>query len=293
MRVILHAGVHCTDEDRLLKCLLRNGDDLRREGMSVPGPSRYRTLMGEVVNAMASSAPHPNAREALLDSLLDMPPETTKRLFLSNPNLFSVPRLALEDGVIYRRAEERLARIAQLFRGDTITLFLGLRDFASLVPALHATTPHSSVAEVLGGADPTVFRWSDFLRRLRAALPEIQITVWCNEDTPILWGQIVREAAGLPIGRQIIGAFDVFSDIVSEEGMRRFRAFLKDNPAVTEAQKRRAMIALLERYVLPEAIEEELDLPGWSQDLVQMLGELYDADLDEIDAIPGVRLILP
>lgn len=293
MQVIIHAGVHCTDEDRLLKCLLRNGDDLRRLGVAVPGPSRYRILLSEAVNAMGQAAPHPDAREALLDALLDMPLDSTQRLFLSHPNLFSVPRLALEEGKIYRKAVERLRRLASLFDGDEIALFLGLRDFASLIPAIYATTPHTDVHDVLFGADPLTLRWSEFLQTLRAELPEMKITVWCNEDTPLIWGQIVREAAGLAPDQPIIGAFDVFGSIVEEEGLRRFRAFLKENPTVNEVQKRRAMIAILERYARADAVEEELEMPGWDQSLVYSLGANYDADLDAIAAIPGIRLILP
>jgi len=33
MQIALHAGVHNTDEDRLLKCLLKNRDKLREDGV--------------------------------------------------------------------------------------------------------------------------------------------------------------------------------------------------------------------------------------------------------------------
>ena len=40
-------------------------------------------------------------------------------------------------------------------------------------------------------------------------------------------------------------------------------------------------------------MEEELDLPGWNGAYVDMLSELYEADLEVIAAMPGVRLLTP
>ncbi len=41
MQIALHIGAHCTDEDRLLKCLLMNKEILSDVGTAVPGPGRY------------------------------------------------------------------------------------------------------------------------------------------------------------------------------------------------------------------------------------------------------------
>ncbi|SDY41568.1 hypothetical protein SAMN05444340_107153 [Citreimonas salinaria] len=293
MQVILHCGVHCTDDDRLLKGLLRNADMLRAEGTAVPGPSRYRTLLSEIVNALDTGTPAPAARDVVLDEILDMPAESTDRVVLCHPDLFSVRRIALAGGRLYRKAESRLAMLRDLFAEDQVELVLGLRDMGSFLPALLAATPHEHLDEVLHGADPTALRWSDLIVRIRAAVPGMPITVWCNEDTPLLWGQILREVAGLPPDRKITGAFDLFGEIVRDEGMRRFRAFLKDNPGVSEDQKRRLMAAFLDKYAIEDALEEELDLPGWDATGLEALSAAYDADLDRIAEIPGVRVLVP
>mgnify|MGYP002826099982 CR=1 FL=1 len=44
---------------------------------------------------------------------------------------------------------------------------------------------------------------------------------------------------------------------------------------------------------LDEAMEEELDLPGWDAAYVEMLTELYDEDVCQIGQMPGVTLIEP
>ncbi|MCR8550294.1 hypothetical protein M4578_20930 [Salipiger sp. P9] len=293
MQISLHIGVHCTDEDRLLKGLLRNADDFRKDGVSIPGPSRYRNLLSDAINNLGDNQPAAEAREVLLDAILDDDPDKVDRLILSHEKLLSVPKLVLVGGRLYRRLEQRLAAMQRLFPGDEIELFVGLRDFATFLPALLRASPVQSFEELLCGVDPMHLRWSDMIRRIQAELPSMPITVWCNEDTPLIWGEILREMAGIEMTRKIIGSFDIFSEIISAEGMTRFRIFLKENPTVNEAQKRRVMTAFLDKYALDDAIEEELDLPGWDDTYVDMLTELYDEDVWQIGQMPGVKLITP
>ncbi|NDW00064.1 hypothetical protein [Salipiger sp. PrR002] len=293
MQVILHIGVHCTDEDRLLKGLLRNACDFHREGISIPGPSRYRMLLSEVVSQLGAGAPAPEAREVMLDAILSEDPALVKRVILSHETLLSVPKLALEGGEIYRKAERRLQAVAKIFDGDDLQILIGLRDFATWIPAMLRATPHETPESFLAGADPMQLRWSDLIARIRQALPDVPLLLWCNEDTPLLWGQILREAAGIEAERKIIGSFDLFSELVSPEAMQRFRGFLRENPQVSEAQKRRVMAAFLEKYALPEAMEEELDMPGWDAAYVDMLTELYDEDVWQISQMDGVRVLAP
>ncbi|MBN9890086.1 hypothetical protein [Salipiger abyssi] len=293
MQIILHLGVHCTDEDRLLKGLLRNAGDFRKDGVSIPGPSRYRRLLSEAVASLGDASPSDGARDVLIDAILDDDPDQVERLILSHENLLSMPKLALDGGRLYRKLEQRLSALQRLFEGDEIGLFVGLRDFATFLPAMYRKTPHQAFEAFLNGADPMHLRWSEVIGRMRRTAPEMPITVWCNEDTPLIWGQIMRDMAGIEMSRKIIGSFDIFSEIINPEGMRRFRAFLKENPSVNEIQKRRVMMAFLEKYALDDAIEEELDLPGWDGAYVDMLTELYDEDVLEIGQMPGVTLITP
>ena len=108
MQVILHSGVHFTDEGRFLKAMQRNAPLLREVGVAIPGPSRYRTLLSEAAHRLAGGTPAPEAREVLLDGLLDEDWGGIDRIILSHPNFFSVPRLAMQGGVVYRKAEERI-----------------------------------------------------------------------------------------------------------------------------------------------------------------------------------------
>ncbi|WP_424987798.1 hypothetical protein [Microbulbifer sp. S227A] len=291
MQVIFHTGAHCTDGDRILKCLLRNKQGFSERGIAIPGPGKYRELLGQSFRAMSTTAPAPDAREVLMDAILDE--EHADRMILSNAYFLGSRRFAVQDGQFYPAAPERVTHLHRLFRGDKLTLFMGLRNPATFLPAVLGNATPEHLADVLGGADPGSLRWSDCLRRIRAAAPDMEMTVWCNEDTPLLWAHIIRQMAGLRADEKIVGGFDLLTDLITREGMQRFRAYLHKYPRLNENQKRGVIAAFLENFAIPEQVEEELDLPGWTDDLVGELTEAYDDDLARIRQIPGVTLIDP
>lgn len=291
MKVILHAGAHATDGGKLLRCLLRNADDLRARAVAVPGPSRYRQLLSGSLNALDKADPAPDARDILLENILSEDPDSFGRIILSHDHLFCVPKIALGSGRMYPRADERMRNAARLFETDQIELFIGIRNPATWLPAVYAETPHQSFDSFLNGTEPAYLRWSEVIERIQIALPDLPITVWCNEDSPLIWGEILRAMAGLPSGAKIAGAFDLLSRIMSEEGMRRFRAFLHEHPGISEPHKRRVMIAFLDKYALDEAVEEELDIPGWTDEYVDALTDLYERDIEIIANMRNVTLI--
>ncbi|MDU8929111.1 hypothetical protein RXV86_17085 [Alisedimentitalea sp. MJ-SS2] len=291
MQLVFHVGLHRTDEDRILKCLLKNRGDFADEGTLVPPPGRYRKLIGETVAALSKAQPAPDAREILLDTILEG--EAADRLLLSNQNFFSFPKFAASNGVFYHKAVTRVGQLKQLFAGDQIELFFALRDPASFLPALFEKAPVDDFVEMTSGVDPRDLRWSELVARLREAHPDVPLTIWCNEDSPLIWAQIIREMAGIEPGRKIQGGFDLLAEIMTREGMKRFRAYLKDRPVMTEIQKRRVMVAFLDKFAREDMIEEELDLPGWTEELVDELSEIYEEDIYEIARMPGVNFIQP
>ena len=75
--------------------------------------------------------------------------------------------------------------------------------------------------------------------------------------------------------------------------MQRFAAYLKSHPDMTEIQKRRVISAFLDKFALEEEIEAELDLAGWTKDLMDDMTDVYDEDMLEVQRIPGITLIAP
>jgi hypothetical protein len=291
MQLVLHTGVHYTEQDRLAQSLLRNAAELAASGTLMPKPERYRGRMREMLNAMHRTALSEDARQILLDTIGTK--RAPERLILSDPNFFRTAGTAVQEGVLYPAAAHRMAYMAQAFHTDQIEIFMTIRNPAAVLPILNSVATHPADDKFWGGRNPRDLRWSETLSEIRSAVPEIPITVWCNEDMPMIWGQVMREIAGLAADAKIQGSFDLLYTIMSKEGMQRFRAYLNNHPEMSELQKRRVIAAFLDKFALEDEIEEELDMPGWTEELVEELTDIYDRDVEVIEQIPGVRLITP
>lgn len=291
MQVVIHAGAHKTDEDRLVTCLRDNFEALRARGTLVPLPESYRRPIRELFQTAQANALPEDARASVLG--VTGADETTARIVLSNHGFFGTPKMTVGSGRFYAAAEMRLAQVRQMFAGDDIELFLALRNPATFLPALLPDTPFATVADLLRGDDPTTLRWSETVARLRAAFPDMALTVWCNEDTPLIWGEVLRKMAGVEAEMPLAGEFALLPEIMTAPGLKRFRDYIESRPGLTEEQKRRVVAAFLDKFADEEAIEEELDVPGWDAALVDHLSALYDADIEAIAAMDGVTFIAP
>ncbi|PKQ11133.1 MAG: hypothetical protein CVT70_15855 [Alphaproteobacteria bacterium HGW-Alphaproteobacteria-1] len=291
MQVVIHAGAHRTDEDRLVTCLRDNFEVLRARGTLVPAPESYRRPIRELFQTAQANALPEDARASVLS--VTGADEVTARLVLSNHGFFGTPKMTVGSGRFYAAAEMRLAQMRRMFAGDGIELFLALRNPATFLPALLPDTPFATVADLLRGDDPMTLRWSETVARLRAAFPDMALTVWCNEDTPIIWGEVLRKMAGVEAEMPLVGEFALLSEIMTAPGLKRFHDYVASRPGLTEEQKRRVVAAFLDKFADETAIEQELDVPGWDAPLVDRLSALYDADIETIAAMDGVTFIAP
>ena len=291
MQIVYHIGANCTDQDRLLKSILKNAEALAQQGIKVPGPGKYRRLIRETIQALDGQDPQPDTREILIDAILD--DEQCNRVVMSHAQFMCVHRRVFEGGIFYALAEDKLLGLADLFPDDEIEIFMGIRDPATFVPAVFGDSPATDFERFMHGLTPQDLRWSDLVARIRKILPNAALTVWCNEDTPLIWAQLIREMAGIDPLTKITGGFDLLSSIMSAEGMKQFVTYLRANPPQTEAQKRRIIAAFLERFALEDEVEETVDLPGWTDETVPQLTAAYDEDVYLIERMEGVNFIAP
>ena len=184
MQVILHAGAHFTDEDRLVQCLIANRQTLVENGTDVPSPATYRKPIRNLIQAAQKTGVSDTARTAVMDKLISG--ARPERLILSNAGFFGTPKMSVAGGVLYSTAEDRIQTFHDIFPQDQIELFFAMCNPATFLPAAFAKTPFMNIADFLKGADPATIRWSDMLTRIRADHPNMLITVWCNEDTPLI-----------------------------------------------------------------------------------------------------------
>ncbi len=291
MQVVFHLGAPCTDGDQLILSLLKNRLRLAQAGIAVPPPGRYRAVVRDTARALKGRAAGDEVQDALLDAILD--DAAIDRLILSDPRFVCINRLVVQGPQIWPMIERATTQLRALFPTSPAEFFIGMRDPGTLIPALFKASRFSDFAEFTENMQPHAVAWSEMLRRLSVAHPDARITVWCNEDTPLLWGQIMREMAGVAPQSDLDGVDDLVQSIMEEDGFSRMQTWLGDNPPETETQRRRVLAAFLERYALDNEIQETLNLPGWNEALINEMSESYDADLDVIARIPGVTLLTP
>lgn len=291
MQIAFHIGVNATDDERILRSLIRSSDRLAAAGVALPGPGRYRTLLRETIESMGASDPPEGVRDILIDAITSM--TDARRMLLSNANFLSNPNRIFRGGEFYGEAEQRMRILGQLFPEDDLSVFMAIRNPATFIPAAWNLARQSTLADFLGTVDPRALRWSELAGRMRKAAPDIPLTIWCNEDTPLLWSKILHRLAGEDMGGPMEGAHDLIETIMTPAGFARLLSYLDSHPPASESQYRRVLSAFLDKYALREEIEEEFDIPGWDAPLIADLTEAYEADVELIAGIEGVTFLRP
>ena len=290
MEIVLHVGAHSTDEDNLLKCLYKNKDRLAEKGIIVPEPSRYRPAIRETMQALVGDIAPIETQEALIDSIIDE--DHAKRVILSHESFFCVPGRSIGKGDLYPTASLKLARLRNLFSRENVQLCIALRNPATFIPTMFERAKNPNFETFLDGSDPMALRWSGLITRLRTMVPDAPITVWCNEDTPLLWPQILKAIAGTDDNFRFDGVNDFLGTIMGRGGLNRLESYLEAHPPQTENQRERIIAAFLDKFG-GDALEQEINLPGWTEAYVSQLSELYERDVELLDAMPGVTFITP
>lgn len=291
MQVAIHLGLHCTDEDRLLRSLLQNQGKLAPLGVSVPGPGRYRESFVKSAEKLAGDSASPETQEMLLDSVLDN--DEAHRVILSHENFVCMPTWVFENGRFYTRAAYKPRWLRNLFADQDVEFFLAIRNPATLLPALlaHKWQEHTDLPALLQGASLSRLRWAPVIESIRASCPDTPVTVWSNEDTPYIWPEVLGAVAGVASDVPLKGGLNIAGEIMNKEGYRRLRTYLINNPPQSDRARHKIISAFVEKYALPEAIELEIDIPELSAEVIEEITNAYEAELDAIASLDGVRLI--
>ncbi|MDP3339686.1 hypothetical protein [Frigidibacter sp.] len=291
MQVVYHLGAHSTDEERLVRGLLRAKGPLAAQGVIVPGPGRYRPVLRETMIKLKGAPASREVQEVLLDAVVDA--DHVERLVFSNELFICIPQKAITEGAFYPMAARKVAAMSNLFPDDECEFHMALRNPATLIPALLGRVKGLSYEEFMGSAEPMQIRWAPVVQRILAAAPGRTLTLWCNEDTPLIWPEVLRSVAGVGPDFALAADTDVLATIMTEDGLKRLDSYLASHPPANVDQRRKIVSAFLSKFAKPEELEVEVALPGWTEDLVEEITEAYDHDVAEIAAMPGVRFLAP
>jgi len=290
MRIVYHLGAHCTDEERLLRCLLKNRGVLAAEGIIVPGPAKYRTLLRDTAMALKGQPATQDTQALVLDQI--MSESEADRLILSWDNFLGYAQGALRRG-IYSSGAERMQAFCQVFPGIEAEFHIAIRNPATFVPAVFQKQSGRSYEEFMDGVEVDSLRWSTLIGALRDANPHVPITVWCDEDTPLLWPEVLKAVSGHSDAITLTDTDDLIASIMSADGMQRMTSYVASHPPQNVAQRRRVVSAFLDKFVLPEQIDFQIEMDGWSEDLIDRTTQAYDQDVSRIMAMDGVTFLAP
>ena len=163
----------------------------------------------------------------------------------------------------------------------------------TFVPESFAEQTSKNYMDFIGGMDLAKIHWSDVIASIQQANPDCPITVWCNEDTPIIWSTVLAEVSSVDLATEFAGDLDIIRSILSPAGNKRLDQYLLERPTLTAMQRRRVKAVFLEKYALSDAVDIEIDLPGWTDAVVARLTEVYDDDIEKIAHMPGVNFVAP
>ena len=234
-----------------------------------------------------------DARDILLDVFLSGEPEECRTLYMGIPGFFGAPKETIQNYALYPQAISNLVRFVELFPEAQTHLFLALRNPATFIPAMMAEATTDNLNFIMNKSDPGALRWSDLLKSIRQRFPALLMTIWYTEDTPFIWGQLMRLVGGFSPSTPTVGSYSLIESILSEEGFTRFQAYLEKHPEMNERQKRKVMFAFAERFGRADMLEQDVNVPGLDVLMVYDLTAQYEADLANINTISGVRLVLP
>jgi hypothetical protein len=288
MRIVYHLGAHCTDEDRLVRCLLKNRAVLADQSIIVPSPTRYRKLIRDTAVQLKGRPTSEDSQAMLLEQIMDEP--VADRLILSWENFLSFPTWAV-TGALYGFAGERIRAFTQIFPDIDAEFHLAIRNPATFLPALQDKVNAKGREDILASVDPSHLRWSDVVRQILAQNPGVPITVWCDEDTPLIWPEVLQAVSGHAPDTQLIDTDEVLAMIMTDIGLARMKAYCAQHPPQSVSHRRRIVTAFLEKFARPEQIEMAINLPGWTEHSVADLTARYFEDIERIRLLPGVTLL--
>lgn len=209
MRIILHAGASKTDEDHLLFSLRRNLNLHHQNKIALPLPKNYRRPLRQRMMQSNHTAPDADARDILLDVFLNGEPEECRTLYMGIPGFFGAPKETIQNNAFYPHAISNLVRFVELFPEDQTHLFLALRNPATFIPAMMAEAKTDNLNFIMNKSDPRALRWSDLLKSISERFPALPMTIWCTEDTPFIWGQLMRLVGGFSPSTPMVGSYSL------------------------------------------------------------------------------------
>ncbi len=200
IKIIIHAGAHKTASTHLQNRVLENEKRVVKSGCSYLGPEKIRDQFGTLWRALGRSDT-PDEQKRKLAALAAGQP----RLVISEENIIGGFKDLMNGpnrAILYPKAVERLARLAQLVAPNPLHIAMAVREpssyYVSVYNQLLLSGRFQTWERFSKGLDPTAVKWSDILRPI-AEIPGVAaVSIWRYEDYHRLLPQILNTLLGQP-----------------------------------------------------------------------------------------------
>ncbi len=291
MQMVIQAGAHFTDHDHLLNLLQANADLVAGNHTAFWGLRPFRKIFRP---ALKPSADRPSHKDTLarFHKLFPNGQQVDRAILSSALYLGERPSIIM-DGQFYANAGQRLAYLDNLFSDSTVELFVGLRNPGSFIPKVLMLLSAPEREHIIATTDLSCLSWLAMIEDIRDLAPDVKITLWSNEDSPLICGDIARALVGLPEDTPLEQEYALLSSLVSDMGKQEIQSLLEHQAAPNDPVLRGRLAQVFQQHALTDEIEEEVELPGWNEDIVTAFTELYEQDLARLQTMPDIRFLNP
>ncbi|SIS80322.1 hypothetical protein [Paracoccus saliphilus] len=291
MQMVFHIGVHGTDDDRLLKTLLNNREWLLKNGTEIVPPSRHSGLFEQALMPLKGGPATVEMEEVILDALLTT--DDPERVIFSTPTFMgAVGRIVGREG-LYPQIGNRVAALANLFPKYDSEFFMAIRNPATLLSDMLPKFKTGDYNVLMQGRHPLDLRWREAAQRMVQAAQGRRVVIWCHEDVPLVWPEVVRLVGDIAPDAPLKGGMLYMDELLDSAGTEKLRDAMSSRDQLSIADRRALCTQMLQGHSATEALDQDIKLPGWTQELVDEVTDNYYRDVAEIAALPGVEFILP
>lgn len=291
MQMVYHLGVHVTDNDRLMHALRDNAAQLAAAGTEIVPPERHKDIFDDALQSLAGGNSTPEMEQLMLDALLEH--DAPGRVVMSTATFMGAYGRVVGREGFYPQIGRRAAALTRLFPSARTEFFLAMRNPATLLSDVLPLFKGGDYNELMQGNHPLNLRWRDAIQRMVSAVQGRRIVIWCHEDVPLIWPDVVRLVAGLPSDAALSGGLLYMHELLGDQGLARLRQALAARDQMTIASRRQVYAERLAADALPGVLDQTIELPGWSQETVDAVTRRYRAEVGQIAVLPGVEFILP
>ncbi|MDJ0826714.1 MAG: hypothetical protein QNJ16_14530 [Rhodobacter sp.] len=287
--IVFHIGAPHPDFDQLTWSLRKDTDVLADHGVLLRRPSGYRATVDATLDKLAGGPATEQDQQALLNGILRNYP--AKRLILSNSAFLGEPVSVPDGDRLFPRAGDATKALRNLFPDHACRFCLAIENPAAIVAKAVQSQTEAPPEDFFENLEARGLRWSDVIDRIRAQNPDCRITVWRIEDAPHSWPAILSAVTEISTPAGFSGDLDIIEKMISKDEFSTLSGYLAGHSDMPNEHRGKVKKIFLKYFRKQDAAWDEIDLPGWTSDIVETMTRDYDDDIKGIQEVPGVDLI--